>query len=76
MERTFQDTFKEQLSSTNEKTILNTQHSLNNFDLTIQITTILGSNISSGIGAAVYAAIVSSICAIIDLRFLTLSRTY
>lgn len=45
----------------NEKTILNTQHSLNNFDLTIQITTILGSNISSGIGAAVYAAIVSSI---------------
>ena len=29
--------------------------------MTIQITTILGSNISSGIGAAVYAAIVSSI---------------
>lgn len=45
----------------NEKTILNSQHSLSNFDLTIQISNILGSSISSGIGSAVYIAIVSSI---------------
>src|SRR5690606_1413841 len=45
----------------NEKTILNEQHSLKNFDLTIQVTTVLGSNISSGIGSAVYIAIISSI---------------
>ncbi|RLA83788.1 MAG: ATP-dependent Lon protease [Epsilonproteobacteria bacterium] len=45
----------------NEKSILNEQHSLSNFDLTIQVTTILGSSISTGIGSAVYLAIVSSI---------------
>ena len=45
----------------NEKTILNEQHSLKNFDITIQVTTVLGSNISTGIGSAVYLAIISSI---------------
>jgi ATP-dependent Lon protease len=45
----------------NEKTILNDQHSLKNFDITIQISTVLGSNISTGIGSAVYIAMISSI---------------
>ena len=45
----------------NEKTILNEQHSLKNFDISIQITSLLGSNISSGIGAAAYVAILSAI---------------
>jgi ATP-dependent Lon protease len=44
----------------NEKTILNSQHSLANFDLTVQVSNILGSSISSGVGSAVYTAIVSS----------------
>lgn len=45
----------------NEKTILNSQHSLSNFDLTVQVSNVLGSSISSGIGSAVYIAIISSI---------------
>lgn len=45
----------------NEKTILSDQHSLKNFDTSIQISTILGSNISTGIGSAVYMAMISSI---------------
>jgi len=45
----------------NEKTILNEQHSIKNFDLTVQVTNMLGSKVSSGIGAAVYIAIISSI---------------
>lgn len=45
----------------NEKTILNEEHSLKNFDITVQVTTLLGSNISSGIGSAVYISIISSI---------------
>src|SRR5680860_349193 len=45
----------------NEKTILNEQHSLKNFDISVQISTILGSNISSGLGSAVYMSIISSI---------------
>jgi ATP-dependent Lon protease len=45
----------------NEKTILNEQHSIKNFDLTIQITNMLGSKVCSGIGSAVYIAIISSI---------------
>ena len=45
----------------NEATILNNQHSLSNFDISIQVSTVLGSNISSGIGSAVYMAIISSI---------------
>ena len=42
----------------NEKTILSEQHSLKNFDITIQVTNLLGASISSGISSAVYIAIV------------------
>lgn len=45
----------------NEKTILSDKHSLKNFDITIQVTNLLGSAISSGIGSAVYIAIVSAL---------------
>ncbi|MGB0496175.1 MAG: S16 family serine protease, partial [Kangiellaceae bacterium] len=37
------------------------QHSLKNFDISIQITPILGANISTGVGSAVYMSIISSI---------------
>ena len=45
----------------NEKTILSDKHSLKNYDLTIQVSNLLGSAVSSGIGSAVYVAIVSSL---------------
>lgn len=45
----------------NEKTILNEQHSLKNFDVTVQVTNMLGASISSGIGSAVYMGIISAI---------------
>ncbi|MEI7523432.1 MAG: protease Lon-related BREX system protein BrxL [Mariniphaga sp.] len=45
----------------NEKSILSEQHSLKNFDLSIQITNLLGASISSGIGSAVYLAILSAL---------------
>ncbi|MDG4945717.1 protease Lon-related BREX system protein BrxL [Weeksellaceae bacterium KMM 9713] len=45
----------------NEKSILNEQHSLKNFDITIQVSNLLGANISTGIGSAVYIAIISAI---------------
>jgi len=45
----------------NEKSILSEQHSIKNFDISVQITNILGSNVSSGIGSSVYLAIISSI---------------
>ena len=45
----------------NEKSILNEQHSLSSFDLNIQISNLLGAYISGGIGAAVYAALISAI---------------
>lgn len=45
----------------NEKTILNDKNSLKNFDITIQVSNILGASISSGIGSAVYIAILSSL---------------
>lgn len=45
----------------NEKTILSDRHSLKNYDITIQVTNILGASVSSGIGAAVYIAIVSAL---------------
>lgn len=44
----------------NEKTILSDNHSLKNYDITIQVTNLLGAAISSGIGSAVYIAIVSA----------------
>lgn len=45
----------------NEKTILSEKHSLSNFDITVQVSNLLGSVISSGIGSAVYIAIVSAL---------------
>ena len=45
----------------NEKSILNEQHSLNNFDISVQVTKVLGSVLSTGIGSAVYIAIISAI---------------
>ncbi len=45
----------------NEKTILTEQHSLSGINLNIQVSNLIGTNISSGIGSAVYVAIVSSI---------------
>lgn len=50
-----------QYINANEKTILNEQHSLKNYDITIQITNMLGASISSGIGSAVYIAIMSAL---------------
>ncbi len=43
----------------NEKTILNERHSLKSYDITIQVSNLLGAAITSGIGSAVYVAIVS-----------------
>lgn len=45
----------------NERTILSQKHSLNKLDVTIQVTAILGSTVHKGIGAAVFAALVSSV---------------
>ncbi len=45
----------------NEKSILNEQHSLNNYDLNLQVTTMLGKGISTSIGGAVFVAILSAI---------------
>lgn len=45
----------------NEKTILNEQHSIANYDLNIQVSNIMGANIHGGIGSAVYVAIISAI---------------
>lgn len=50
-----------QFIKANEKSILNEQHSLKNYDISIQVTSLLGSNIASGIGAAAYVAIISGI---------------
>ena len=60
-------TVKENIKNTyqyikaNEKTILSDKHSLKNFDITIQVSNLLGAAISSGIGSAVYIAIVSAL---------------
>ncbi len=45
----------------NEKSILTEQHSLNGYDINIQITNLLGAYISEGIGGSVYVAIISAI---------------
>jgi ATP-dependent Lon protease len=45
----------------NEKSILNEQHSLNGYDLNIQVSNLMGAYISGGIGSAVYVAIISAI---------------
>lgn len=44
-----------------KKTILIDKHSLKNYDITIQVTNLLGAAISSGIASAVYIAIVSAL---------------
>jgi len=45
----------------NEKSILTEQHSLDSYDLNIQISNLMGAYISGGIGSAVYVAIISAI---------------
>ncbi len=45
----------------NEKSILNDQHSLSNFDLNVQVSNLMGANIGGGIGSAVYVAILSAL---------------
>jgi ATP-dependent Lon protease len=45
----------------NEKSILDDQHSLSNFDLNIQVSNLMGAGIGGGIGAAVYVAILSAL---------------
>tara|TARA_B100000242_G_scaffold294388_1_gene277052 strand:+ start:11227 stop:13278 length:2052 start_codon:yes stop_codon:yes gene_type:complete len=45
----------------NEKSILNEQHSSKNFDVSIQVSNMLGASISTGIGSAVYISIISAI---------------
>jgi ATP-dependent Lon protease len=60
-------TVKENIKNTwqyikaNEKTILTDRHSLKNYDITIQVSNLLGAAVSSGIGSAVYIAIVSAL---------------
>jgi ATP-dependent Lon protease len=60
-------TVKENIKNTyqyikaNEKTILSDKHSLKNYDITVQVTNLLGGAISTGIGSAVYIAIVSAL---------------
>ena len=60
-------TVKENIKNTyqyiraNEKSILSDKHSLKNYDVTVQVTNLLGAAISSGIGSAVYIAIVSAL---------------
>lgn len=45
----------------NEKSILNEQHSLSNYDLSIQFSTLLGKGIGASIGGAVFVAILSGL---------------
>ncbi len=47
-----------QYIKTNEKTILSDKHSLKNYDIMMQVTNLLGAVILSGIGFAVYTAII------------------
>ena len=45
----------------NERTILSQDHSLKNYDLSIQISSLLGGGIGVGIGAAVFTAMLTAI---------------
>jgi len=45
----------------NEKSILSQEHSLSNYDLSIQLSSLLGGSIGPGIGAAVFMGILSAI---------------
>ena len=60
-------TVKEDIKNTynymraNEKMLLSQQRSFANMDVTVQVTALLGSAVQSGIGGAVFAAIISSV---------------
>ena len=64
---TSNNTIKEDIKNTyqylkaNEKSILAERHSLSNYDITIQVSSLIGSSIEQGIGACVYSAIVSAL---------------
>jgi ATP-dependent Lon protease len=45
----------------NEKNILSQEHSLGNYNLSVQLTSLIGSGIGSGIGAAVFMSVLSAI---------------
>lgn len=45
----------------NEKIILSQEHSLSNYDLSVQVSTLIGKGIGFGIGAAVFLAFLSGI---------------
>jgi len=45
----------------NEKSILSEQHSVSNYDFSVQVTNVLGAGSFSGVGSAVYLTIISSI---------------
>jgi len=45
----------------NEKSILSQEHSLSNYDISIQLSNLIGSTMSNGIGAAVFVTILSAI---------------
>lgn len=45
----------------NENTILSSNHSLKNYDITVQVRNLQGAFISSGIGSAVYISIISAL---------------
>lgn len=45
----------------NEKTVFSQDHSLDNYDLSVQISSLIGSGMGTGIGAAVFLAVLSGI---------------
>ena len=45
----------------NEKTILSQEHSLSNYDFSVQVSTLIGKGVGFGIGAAVFLAFLSGI---------------
>ena len=50
-----------QFIKANEKTVLSQEHSLNNYDLSIQLTNLMGTGIGPNIGGAVFVAFISAI---------------
>jgi len=45
----------------NEKSILSQEHSLSNYDLSVQVSSLIGSGIGYGIGASIFIAFLSAI---------------